>query len=723
MKNRGPRVPRVKLPLAAALLVWTLIAATPLVAQAPATLPFERTEKVETCTDYDPLKQPFFGETHVHTSRSFDSSINLVPATPREAYRFAKGQNDLPGVDHLGFVVPNKYKALNPPLDWGAVTDHSEYFGTVGICNDHVGKPRGYYSLECQLLRGFYNKPGDKPGNDPGLPPSQQEAFSHSIFSLFGTLVLGPGSRNIPLPMCNESDCAKGENSIWTEMQQAAQEAYEPCKFTTFIGYEVSSAPGGTTWHRNVLFRNANVIGKPVTAIDMAREPNTDPKTIPPSFPGGQDPEKLWDALQYRCLDMKGVIRPGGEPCDALTIPHNSNLGGGITEDGVTVVPPAFFDPPNVEFAKKRQAWEPLVEIYQTKGSSECRWDPRLQAGVQTTDEHCAFELLDSSASQATGGGPGNSLADFPPRSWVRNVLKDGLLYLRDHGVNPFQLGIVASNDTHNGTMGWHPEDASPTGHAGISDYVPTASPTLQNSYGGHSVVWAEENTRDAIFTALKKKETYGTSGTRIVVRFFGGYDFPADLRPDNFVPAGYQHGVPMGGVLGQPPGNQRPSFIVWARWDEYLKTSLQQIQIVKGWVDPQGSGTYEKVFTVAAGDLGATVSPACKSIGKEHPELFAVWEDPEFDPTVPAFYYVRVLENPVCRYSTQICQQKYGIHPLASNCSDQLAALQKSTRPEDRQKAKDAAYCCSNETTTPIVQPVIQERAWTSPIWYTPGN
>ncbi len=212
-------------------------------------------------------------------------------------------------------------------------------------------------------------------------------------------------------------------------------------------------------------------------------------------------------------------------------------------------------------------------------------------------------------------------------------------------------------------------------------------------------------------------------SGTRIVVRFFGGWNFPKGLRQDNFVQAGYRFGVPMGGELGKPAGGEAPSFLVFARWDEYLKTPLQQIQIVKGWVDQQGSQTHEKVFTVVAGDLQASVSNSCEPIGKVHQELFGVFKDPEFDPKVPAFYYVRVLENPVCRYSTLICQQKYGINPLATGCADQLKALQLSADPKDRAKAADAAYCCSNETTSPIVQPVIQERAWTSPIWYTPGS
>jgi len=721
MKNLEPIYRRAARPLAGAL--FTVLLAAPLAAQAPQVLPFERTEKVATCPDYDPLKQPFFGETHVHTGRSFDASINLVPATPRDAYRFAKGEKDMPGVDRLGLVNPTQYKALDPPLDWGAVTDHSEYFGAIGICQDHQNKPPGYYSLDCQLLRGFYFQPKKEDQQGTGLPPGYQRSFAHNVFALLGTLVLGPGSRNIPLPVCNEADCARAELGVWEEMQLAAQEAYEPCRFTSFVGYEATSAPGGTTWHRNVLFRNANVIRRPVTAIDMAREDNPDPKTIPPLFPGGQNPEKLWDKLEQNCQQMQGVIDPNGERCEALTIPHNSNLGGGVYADGQTIVPPAFFDPPNVEFAAKRRAWEPLVEIYQTKGSSECRWDPRLQAGVETADEHCAFELLDASAGEGAGGGAANSLADFPPRSWVRNVLKDGLTYQRDLGVNPFKLGIVASNDTHNGTMGWHPENAIPTGHAGISDAVPTASPTIQDSYGGHSVVWAEENTRDAIFTALKNKETYGTSGTRIIVRFFGGWDFPLDLRRDNFVQAGYALGVPMGGDLKEPKGAKAPRFVVEARMDEYLKTPLQEIQIIKGWVDERGPKTHEKVFTVVGGDRKSWVSKSCERMGEGYKELFGVWEDPEFDPKVPAFYYVRVLENQVCRYSTQICQQKYQVNPLDSNCAKQLKALQLSADPSDRLKAADAAYCCSNETTDPIVQPVIQERAWTSPIWYTPGS
>ena len=239
---------------------------------------------------------------------------------------------------------------------------------------------------------------------------------------------------------------------------------------------------------------------------------------------------------------------------------------------------------------------------------------------------------------------------------------------------------------------------------------------TIQNGSGGVAVAWAEENSRDAIFEALKRKETYGTSGTRPIVRFFGGWSFNANDLSGNFVAKGYQQGVPMGGDLPPAPSNRaRPTFIVAAWMDDYIKTPLQQIQIIKGWVE--NGQTQEQVFTVAGDPKShATVDEQCNRVGDGFQFLRTVWTDPTFDPTQRAFYYARVLENPVCRYSTHWCQKKFGVNPLLPDhkCQDQLASL-----PEQLQA--DAAMCCSNETTTPLVQPVIQERAWTSPIWYTP--
>jgi hypothetical protein len=668
---------------------------------------FERTEVREPCAHYDPLRQPFFGETHLHTGLSFDASIRFVQPGPRDAYRFAKG-GSVVGVGPNGF--PDRVYVQDRPLDFAAVTDHSEHFGEMGVCTS-ADLP-GRFSFECQLLNGFWWQPGLFPG-------SSQRSLATSAFSLLALPNNGPSTFNTRLPMCvnGEADCLASEQRVWDEMRAAAEEAYDrtsKCSFTSFIAYEMTSTPLGQNWHRNVIFRNDRVVPRPITAIDIAREPNPDPNTVPPEqlVPGGPDVEKLWEGLRAQCLNA-------GNGCDVLTIPHNSNLAGG---EGP--IPPMFYDPPTAAFAAKRQFFEPLVEIYQDKGSSECRWDPRFKEGVQTTDEQCSFELLDSpsilAASGVTAGGDGaGSLppSAFNERMYVRNILKDGLLFEQELGVNPFKLGIIAATDSHNGNPSYTVEDERFGGHLGIEDAIPVRAPsTIQNGSGGVAVVWAEENSRDAIFEALKRKETYGTSGTRPIVRFFGGWNFePHDCRT-NFVAKGYKEGVPMGGDLPMPPldpSEQRPSFIVAAWMDDYIGTPLQQIQIIKGWVE--GGKTQEQVFTVA-GDPhnGATVDQQCQRIGGGFSSLCTVWHDPTFDPTQPAFYYVRALENPVCRYSTHWCQQKFGVNPLASNCAAQLTHL-----PDQLQA--DAALCCSNETTTPFVQPVIQERAWTSPIWYKP--
>jgi hypothetical protein len=421
----------------------------------------------------------------------------------------------------------------------------------------------------------------------------------------------------------------------------------------------------------------------------------------------------MWSRLQAECLDA-------GNGCDVLTIPHNSNLGGAFS-----VIPAMFFDPQDAEAAAQRAAFEPLVEIYQDKGSSECRFDPRFGEGTGTNDELCDFELLEGpTVLQASGVGGGGGAqgtgtfapSDFDTRAWVRNVLKDGMVLEQQFGVNPFKLGIIASTDSHNGTMGWNPEDETFPGHLGIEDAIPTVGQnTMQNSSGGLAVAWAEENSRDAIFEALKRKETYGTSGTRPIVRFFGSFDFKGNECNGNIPRNGYKSGVPMGADLPDPkkPGSA-PSFLVAAWMDDFIGTPLQQVQIIKGWVDANGD-THEQVVTVAGDpNNGATVDQSCGRVGGGDESFCTVWTDPTFDPAEPAFYYVRVLENPVCRYSTHYCQQNYGVNPLSPDCQDQLDGLSEAEQEE-------AAFCCKNETSIPIVQPVIQERAWTSPIWYKP--
>ncbi|MBI3800254.1 MAG: DUF3604 domain-containing protein, partial [Deltaproteobacteria bacterium] len=304
----------------------------------------------------------------------------------------------------------------------------------------------------------------------------------------------------------------------------------------------------------------------------------------------------------------------------------------------------------------------------------------------------CKFELLDSpsllaaSGVTAKGGGAGSPPpSEFNERMYVRNILKDGLVFEQQLGVNPFKLGIIAATDSHNGNPSFNVEDERFGGHLGLEDAIPVQSPsTVQDGSGGVAVVWAEENSRDAIFEALKRKETYGTSGTRPIVRFFGGWNFKKKDCEANFVEKGYQRGVPMGGDLPpEPPKHPQkgPTFVTAAWMDDYIGTPLQQIQIVKGWVE--NGQTKEKVFKVAGKNTGAKVDAQCNRVGDGFSSLCSVWSDPNFDPTQPAFYYVRVLENPVCRYSTLICQKEYGINPLDGNCDKQLAQLDPDKQDE----------------------------------------
>ncbi|MGB5813454.1 MAG: DUF3604 domain-containing protein, partial [Polyangiales bacterium] len=581
--------------------------------------------------------------------------------------------------------------------------------------------------------------------------PGFLRGAASAAFQLTSLAAPGPGAFNNVLPMCmrSRSGCRQAELNVWHEMIQAAHDNYDrtsACTFTTFVAYENTSTPTFVNHHRNVIFRNEDVIEKPITAIDMAQIPNPVPtrQVVSPVMGVTPDPVKLWRGIKEQCLD-----RPGR--CDALIIPHNTNLATPIA--GVATL---MADPPGETLRERRRNAElmaevqPLIEIYQDKGSSECRNDPRFRsvlapAEAQTglnprdvfnpgePDEFCDFELLDAaSLAGASGVAPGrgggaSSPQDFDPRAYVRNVLKDGLVLDAELGVNPFKLGIGSSQDDHTGRPGFTPEDASYNGHLGIDDAIPTRSVnTIQNSSGGQWVVWAEENSRDAIFDGLKAKETYGTSGTRPIVRFFGGWNFGKNICKQDFVKKGYQKGVPMGGDLPPRVGKKSPRFVAAAWKDEFIGTDLQRIQIVKGWseFDPirREFETHEAVYDVAVTDGdGGRVGRFCQERGTGSESLCGVWEDPDFDPEERAFYYVRVLENPVCRYSTEYCQLRYGINPLSPRCEEQRDRL----ADEFPLLAGNISQCCAQPGTTPedipTLQPIIQERAWTSPIFYTP--
>jgi hypothetical protein len=386
--------------------------------------------------------------------------------------------------------------------------------------------------------------------------------------------------------------------------------------------------------------------------------------------------------------------------------------------------------PPSIptHLATAPPSFEPLFEIIQHKGVSECRYDRLAGQGLQTADELCTFEQLTKDTLNTVG--PDVPIDEFPPRNMIRNVLKDGLaLAPKFGGVNPFKHGFVGSTDDHSGAPG-NTVEPDFQGHAGTDD-APVA-PLLDNirlGPGGLAVVWAEENSRDSLFTAMRRKETYGTSGTRPVVRFFGGWDYPGSGqlcgRKDR-IRVGYDQGVPMGGDLPKRSGGRSPRFLVAALKDPD-SAALQRIQVIKGWVDGGGQTHEEVVDVVGDAENGAGVDTAtCKPRGKGFKELCTVWEDKQFDATEAAFYYARVLENPTCRWSTLQCKAA-GVDPFATaqKCQQQAEAANAKAVADGEIESGETPFsnCCLTEQNDPFMERTIQERAWTSPIWYAPSS
>lgn len=713
--------------------------------------PFDYTERRTPCADYDKYKQPFFGILHQHTGRSFDASLRFVRSSPDDAYRFARKVGTIITPDQYGFQTR---ETVNPrPLDFLAITDHSEFFGEMGICQPTAGdtgpstsNAKGRQSFECSLLNGFLQGPRNVPA------PQLDQAGSDDGFTLFSLGTINAANYAMQLPMCysNLKQCRAAELRVWDEMQEAAERNYDrssACQFTTFVGYENTAMPLGVTHHKNVIFRNDDVMDRPISAIDISTIPNPDPRhqVKPPSMLGNEDAVKLWTGLEEGCNDKKGR-------CEALTIPHNPNIGSELPATGAQaqMSVPGNTPEERIRNAQLMSRMQPLVEIFQVKGASECRYDPRFkstyaaepwraQTGLNPQDigqpgepdEACDFEILDSPGGAAAAGLAATGVVApdlFKNSAYMRNIFKEGLVLQGELGVNPFKLGVGSSTDDHNARPGFTVEDGSFNGHTGVGDAFPTRSAsTIQNNSGGLWVAWAEENSRDSIFTALKNKETYGTSGTRTKVRFFGGWDFDDDACGQDFVEQGYELGVPMGGTLGaRTDETAAPKFIAAAWKDDFVNTDLQRIQIIKGWLDAEGE-THEAVFDVAVTDVPqsnpGTVCAGMGGPGTGSEHLCTVWQDPQFDPSQRAFYYVRVLEEPVCRYSTWICQEA-GVDPFAPDCKEQLAQL--GAGPTHNYKRENHAKCCATVTDTPddpnaspFVQHTVQERAWTSPIWY----
>lgn len=614
------------------------------------------------CRHYNAQRMPFFGDLHVHTKYSLDANTQGTIIGPHEAYRFAQGERlGIQPYTETGEAL--RSVQLSRPLDFAAVTDHAELFGETEICTNP--ELAGYNSLECRFYRA--------------APP---QAFI--VFNLLGPGLFGlpsPDGETIPrLPFCGLGGerCIEAAKTPWRDIQRAAEAFYdrsEECRFTTFVGYEWTGAPLSNNLHRNVIFSSEIV------------------PEIPPSYIETPEPELLWQALDRDCRSQDG--------CNVLTIPHNSNLSGGLMFRARDRFGRAF----DSDYTQARQANEPLAEIYQHKGQSECLGT----TGPGLSDEQCGFELLPyrnftgSQVSPAASGAP-------LERDFLRDALKEGLRQEQLTGANPFKYGLIGSSDTHLGTPGLVNEAGYP-GHGGAGgsarDELPAGlTDRIENSPGGLAVLWAEQNTRGSLFAAMQRREAYATSGTRPVVRFFGGWNLPAGACGSrDFAGEGYRLGVPMGSDLpAQPSSGLKPRFAVSALRDPGTSGEkvepLQHIQIVKGWIED--GEKKEAVFEIAGNkDNGASVDlDSCETSGEGYASLCGVWEDPDFDPAQPAFYYARVLENPSCRWSTRQCLAA-GI-----SCADPDAV------PEAY------ADCCNAD-----YPKTVQERAWTSPIWYRPAT
>lgn len=612
--------------------------------------PADAAPPIGRCADFAPERNLYFGDLHVHTAYSFDAWVFDVRNRPEDAYRFARGEAvQLPPVGPDG--VGQTTVRLARPLDFAAVTDHAEFLAEIQACT--TPGSAAYDSATCI---GYRRAEGASVANF-GLTLTQPAPTRFND-------ICGPG----------RVDCAAGAADVWQRTREAANAAQSDgptCDFTAFVAYEYSGATGLSNLHRNVLFRGDDVPDLPVTYFD---EPT---------------PDGLFKRLESECLDAPG-------DCDVLAIPHNGNWSNGNLF-ALTWMGAESIDAQRTQ-AARRARLEPLVEIMQHKGDSECH--PALGDPLGAPDEACRFEKLRPEASdcgEGTGRGAMIGQGCLSRYDFVRGALLRGLAQWKALGINPFELGFIAATDTHNGTPGLVAERDWP-GHWGnnedadakrLSKGTLTPGGVLFNP-GGLAAVWAEENTREALFDALRRREVYGTSGPRIGVRFFGGWGFDAALCDDPaLVTRGYAEGVPMGGRL-EAAGAGAPRFVISALRDAGAPARpgapLERVELIKGWVDAEGNLRERVVVVAGAADPDA----ACQPTGQGADALCGVWTDPDFDPTAPAFYYARVLEVPSCRWSAWACLELNG---------------------DDRPAACD----------DPAVPKTVRERAWTSPIWYLP--
>lgn len=588
----------------------------------------------------------YFGDTHVHTALSADAGGGGTRLLPRDAYRFARGEQV---ISNTGQPV-----RLSRPLDFYMITDHTDGMGVI-----------------TDIIRGTPNVLADPLGaefhDDFNAGGARAQA---AAFKLTATFAQG----KVPEAL-NYQPGNPGYRRTWDDIVAAAEEFNEPGRFTTMIAFEWTSLVKGNNLHRNVIFRDgADLAGKV--------EPYT---TTPPI--GSPDPRDLWTWLQNYEDTTGGRV---------LAIPHNGNLSNGMMfamRDDF-----AGGAPLDADYAATRQKWERLYEVTQIKGDGEAH------PALSPTDEFAGFETWDYGNLDASE----LKTPEMLPGEYARSGLLRGLELERSLGVNPFKVGMVGASDTHTGLTTpdndnfygkFAAYEPGPDRATHVSKKGPDGTPVLhswQYITAGLTAVWATENTRTGIFDAMARREVYATTGPRIRLRFFGGWDFAAaDALRRDLALLGYSKGVPMGSDLRPAPdGAKAPRFLVYALRDPN-GANLDRVQIVKGWLDA-GGVAQEKVYDVAWSDgrtpgadgklpaVGDTVDLSIPSwtntIGA--PELGTVWTDPDFDPALKAFYYARAIEIPTPRW-TAYDRVKFGID------------------------------------LPPEVPLKTQERAYSSPIWY----
>ncbi len=590
--------------------------------------------------------RPLWGDTHLHTALSVDAGLFGCRLGLEDAYRFARGEEVISSTGQ-----PVK---LARPLDWLVIADHSD---AMGFIQDLAAGAPEILAFE----EGKRWSQGLQAGGDASVA---------AALDLITTFSQG----KVPLELLKQySPGAKKYASTWEKVVRAAEDYNDPGRFATLIGFEWTSLVNGNNLHRNVIFRdNADKVGRVVPFTTQAPIGSTDPLDL------------------YRWLENYEA-QTGGT---ALALAHNGNLSNGLMFPVDAQYTGRKLD---AAYVKSRARWEPLYEVTQMKGDGEAH--PFLSPD----DEFADYETWDAGNLDLSAAKKSDMLA----REYAREALKTGLLLEKQLGTNPYKFGMVGSTDSHTGLstseednfFGKH-SGSEPSSNRMEHPFTKTALGSFegwQTSASGMAAVWATENTREAIFDAMQRREVYATTGPRISVRFFGGWDFTADdLNSRQPANRGYEKGVPMGSDLAPRRASGAPKFMVYALRDS-IGANLDRIQIVKGWLDQNGK-THERVYDVSwSGDRKVTADGKLPPVGNTvdlknatwtntigASELGTVWTDPDFDASQRAFYYARVIEIPTPRWVVYDAF-RYGIEPPAE------AKL------------------------------IDQERAYTSPIWYTP--